>query len=160
MDVRLEGLLVREAIWHCMLRYARGVDRLDEALIRSAYWPDAVDGHGGSCGSLDDFLSDWIPLQSGRDVAFHLLGNHHVALRGRLADAETYFVSAARQRDETAVELVGGRYLDSFECRGVEWRIARRQVVLDWQSVSDGSGMEERLAGGQRGRRDGRDPSY
>jgi hypothetical protein len=29
-----------------MLREARGVDRRDEELIRSAYWGDAHDSHG------------------------------------------------------------------------------------------------------------------
>jgi hypothetical protein len=33
----------REAIRDCLFRYARAIGRLDEDLLRSAYWPVAVD---------------------------------------------------------------------------------------------------------------------
>jgi hypothetical protein len=35
----------REAIKHCVLRYCRGLDRLDEAMLREVYWPEAIDDH-------------------------------------------------------------------------------------------------------------------
>ena len=36
----------REAIRDCIYRYCRGIDRADEAALRSSYWPDAEDRHG------------------------------------------------------------------------------------------------------------------
>jgi hypothetical protein len=42
-----DQLADRKAIRHCLLRYARGVDRIDEDLLRSVYWEDATDEHAG-----------------------------------------------------------------------------------------------------------------
>jgi len=159
-DDAISALLDRQAIWDCLLRYARGVDRLDEALIRSAYWPDAHDSHGQLNGSLDQFLAGWLPRQPQRDVAHHLLGNHLVELNGDAADAETYFISAAKTAGSGVLELVGGRYVDHFEKRSGEWRILTRLVLLDWQGTADASGMAERLALSHRGTRGPADPSY
>ena len=113
----LEELLDRQRIWDCLQRYARGVDRLDEMLIRSAYWEDAHDSHGPMNGPLDGFLESWMPNQAQRDVAHHLLGNHYVEFDGDGADAETYFISAAKAVGSDVLELVAGRYLDRFERR-------------------------------------------
>jgi hypothetical protein len=156
----VQELLDRQRIADCMNRYARGVDRVDVELIRSAYWPDAHDSHGPFNGPLDVFLDGWVPLQQGRDVAHHLLGNHYVELDGDTADAETYFLSAAKLVGRDDLELVAGRYLDRFERRAGEWRILSRLVVLDWQCVTDASGMAERLARSHRGARGTDDPSY
>ena len=41
MSVRADD---RESIREATFRYARGVDRLDVELMKSAYWPDATDG--------------------------------------------------------------------------------------------------------------------
>jgi hypothetical protein len=157
---RVQALVDRSEIWDCMLRYARGVDRLDEELIRSAYWTDAHDSHGRINGSIDNFLREWMLPQPSREVAFHILGNHLVKLDGASADAETYFVSAAKSYEGDQLELVGGRYLDRFERRQEQWRIKTRLVLLDWQCTADASGMTERLAAAHRGSRGPGDPSY
>lgn len=154
------ALLDRQAIWDCMMRYTRGVDRLDEELIRSAYWPDAHDSHGRWNGPLDEFLAGWLPGQPSRDVAQHFVTNQSVELDGDGADVETYFISAAKAVGSTELELVGGRYCDRFEKRAGQWRILTRLVVLDWQCLGDASAMADRLARAHRGSRDGSDPSY
>jgi hypothetical protein len=156
----IDALLDRQAIWDCMLRYARGVDRLDEQLIRSSYWADAHDSHGQLNGSLEDFLVGWLPGQEEREVAHHMLGNHQVELVGDSAHVETYFISASKGVDSTTLELVAGRYEDRFEKRAGEWRIATRLVLLDWQCTTDASGMAKRLARSHRGSRGPQDPSY
>jgi hypothetical protein len=156
----IAALLDRQAIGDCMLRYARGVDRLDEDLIRSAYWADAHDSHGQLNGSLDGFLAGWLPQQPQRDVAHHFLGNQWVELDGDGADVETYFISASKTVDSDTLELVAGRYVDRFEKRAGEWRIATRLVLLDWQCTTDASGMAQRLSRSHTGSRDGSDPSY
>ena len=40
-----DELADREAIRDCLYRYARGMDRCDEEMLRSAYWEDALDDH-------------------------------------------------------------------------------------------------------------------
>jgi hypothetical protein len=49
----------RQDILDCLMRYSRGVDRLDRELLRSAYHPDAVDDHGMFAGGRDAFV-DWV----------------------------------------------------------------------------------------------------
>jgi hypothetical protein len=46
----------REAIKHCVLRYCRGLDRLDEAMLREVYWPEATDDHITYSGSAEGFI--------------------------------------------------------------------------------------------------------
>jgi hypothetical protein len=158
--VALARLVDREAISACLLRYARGVDRADPDLIRSAFWEDAHDSHGRVTGSIDNFLDFFLPRQPDRQVAQHFITNHAVQLRGGSAASEAYFMSVAKSVHATDVELVGGRYLDTFEKRGDEWRIATRLVVLDWQTIGEGAMMAARLATANLGSRTRSDPSY
>ncbi|WP_372510317.1 nuclear transport factor 2 family protein [Mycolicibacterium pyrenivorans] len=55
---KLRTLTDRAEISDCMQRYARGMDRQDRALLRSAYHDGAVDDHVGFVGPVDDFI-DW-----------------------------------------------------------------------------------------------------
>lgn len=157
-DLRL--LVDRQAIWDCLMRYARGVDRLDEELIRSAFWADAHDDHGAIQGTPDDFIAAWVPTQAAREACQHSITNHTVAVDGAVAHAESYFQVSIRDYGSDVLELTGGRYLDRFEHRGGQWRIADRLVVLDWSCGADASGMDSRLAGRSRGSRDRTDASY
>jgi hypothetical protein len=156
----LSALLDRQHISDCLLRYARGVDRLDVDLIRSSFWPDARDAHGPVNGSVDDFLNFFLPRQDVREAAQHLVMNHLVVLDGAMASSEAYFISVAKAVGRVEVEMVGGRYLDQFERRHGEWRISSRLVLLDWQCLGDGAGMAERLARSHGGARNPADPSY
>ncbi len=156
----LVALLHRQAISDCLARYARGVDRLDLELVRSAFWDDATDQHGPVNGSVEDFLAFFLPRQPAREVAQHFVTNHYVELDGHRAWSESYFLSVAKQHGSAEVELVGGRYVDRFDHRAGEWRIGARRVVLEWQCVADGAGMDDRLSRSHRGSRDGHDVSY
>jgi hypothetical protein len=101
----LEALLDREAIRDCLFRYCRGIDRADEAILRSTYWPDATDCHGAYRGSADGFIAQAIPrlLRGGRGV--HQVSNILIELHGAVAAAESSFLalqngcSAAAARD-------------------------------------------------------------
>src|SRR5580765_6887376 len=74
-DARLTELLDREAIRDCLYRYCRGIDRCDEAALRSSYWPDATDRHGAYQGPANGFIDAAIAKLSkgGRNV--HMVGN-------------------------------------------------------------------------------------
>jgi hypothetical protein len=49
----LDRLLAEADIRDAMARYARGADRNDLALLRTAYHADATDSHGYYVGDLD-----------------------------------------------------------------------------------------------------------
>lgn len=161
---QIQGLLDRQAIHDCLLRYTRGVDRVDEALIRSAFHADALDFHGkSSAGSIDGFLAHWLPQQPSRESAQHYVTNTTVELDpdGVTAHVETYFFFVVKHLDGTLLRLSGGRYADRFEKRDGDWRIALRIVLSEWKGDADGSSMAL-LAGHALGlgRRDTTDPVY
>ncbi len=125
----------REAIRECLYRYARGVDRLDADMLRSAYWPDAVDTHLSFTGNADEFIAWAFPIMGTMDQTMHMIGNILFTVHGDTADAESYFHGYHRVNlpDGGKSDVIGsGRYLDNFERRGDEWRIIWRMVVTDW----------------------------
>ena len=132
MSMRLED---REAIRECLYRYARGVDRLDADMIRSAYWEDCVDNHMSFTGNAEEFI-DWaFPIMGSMDQTMHMIGNVLMNINGDTADAESYFYGIHRINlpDGGKSDVIGaGRYVDTFEKRGEEWRIIKRVVVTDW----------------------------
>lgn len=76
---------------------------------------------------------------------------------------ETYFVAMKRQDDPepditSRDDLIVGRYLDHFQKRENNWRVANRMVVYDLTQklIADGS---EPPMNGSRGRRDSNDPA-
>lgn len=157
----LAELIDRQLIWDCLVRYIRGVDRMDLDLIRSAFWEDAHNSHGPVSGTVEEFIAHWMPGQAKRAMSFHLVSNQSVEFEGdTLAHCEAYFLGAFPIKGNMRVELVGGRYADLFEKRDDEWRIKTRLVLLDWQAMADSSEMQKRLATRHQGSRDRRDPTY
>ncbi len=53
-DSGLQELLSKQAIYELQCRYCRGIDRMDQALVRSCYHPDATDEHGSFSGGVED----------------------------------------------------------------------------------------------------------
>ncbi len=124
----------REAIRECLYRYCRGVDRLDEEMVRSAYWPDVVDSHLDFTGNAEEFIAWSFPLMRSMDQTQHFICNILTTIHGASADGETYFFGFHRINGPNGkFDLVaGGRYVDRFERRNGEWRISNRLVVTDW----------------------------
>lgn len=129
----LQTLLDREAIRDCLYRYCRGIDRCDEAALRSAYWPDATDCHGAWKGSATGFIDQALTKlrQGGRRV--HQISNILIELAGDVAAVESSFIALQSTATQPGREtFLCGRYVDRFERRQGEWRVADRTVVYDW----------------------------
>jgi hypothetical protein len=123
----------REAIRDCLFRYSRGIDRCDMALLSTAYWPGAIDRHTGFEGTIEAFIAWAEPKLRSMPHSVHMLGNILIQLQGECARVESYFWSANTLAEGNVREvIVCGRYLDRFERRTDEWRIAERMVVHDW----------------------------
>lgn len=146
MTVKLSALrdemVDREAIRDCLCRYSRGVDRCDEDMLRSVYWEDAVDDHAIFTGSREDLITWVMPLLRSMECSQHTIGNILIRLHGDHADVESYYHGYHRMSDGTKSfdSIQAGRYLDRFEKRDDEWRIARRKVVVDWFREYDDAG--------------------
>jgi hypothetical protein len=130
----LKAFIDREKIRDRIVRLARGEDRRDAAAITAAYWPDSITDYGVFRGSFDDYLAWVVPGSDAIKVTQHVLGQSLVELSGDTALAETHVNSYHRVDfgEEERDTLIGGRYLDRFERRGGEWRIAERTMLYDW----------------------------
>jgi len=132
-------MLDRAAIVEVLHRYCRGVDRSDRDLIRSSYHPDAWDDHGIFAGLGWDFADFIIDFFSKIGLTGHSLSTCIIDIEGDVAYSETYcttFHCDMRDEDGKLVDVyAAGRYLDRFERRNGEWRIAYRQVVVDWNQT-------------------------
>lgn len=133
----LEELAAHEAIRQALGRYCRGVDRGDHAMLMSVYHDGAVDNHGRFNGPASEFATLLVESMDASPIP----GQHHITnvlivLDGDVADVESYYVAwhpTPTDRDgEWGLAMVGGRYLDRFENRSGDWRIAHREVLIDW----------------------------
>jgi hypothetical protein len=134
----LRQLLDRQAIQDCLLRYTRGVDRLDRDLLLSAYHADALDDHGAFVGSPAAF-ADWaLPHhREHQKSTHHLIQNQCCELDGDTAHCETYCLYIGINRSGS-IDVIGNRYIDRLERRGGRWAIARRVCVVEWVSSLPG----------------------
>lgn len=156
-DAELQEIVDRKRIYDVLTRYCRALDRCDVALMRSVYWDDARDDHGVFNGGAQEF-SEFIirEIQNWFDVTMHAIMNVHMEFNGPVACTESYLFAYHKVRGEKRkieeifgstylsqfdwskvdgvphVFFYGGRYVDRFEKRGREWKIAHRQVVMDW----------------------------
>jgi hypothetical protein len=163
MDI--DEVVAQQEIRDVLIRYTRGIDRMDVELVTSSYHPDAHDDHGAFQGGIDAFI-DW--LRSGvwsyYDTTTHFIGNQLVEVAGDVAHAESYCVAYHRRstrEDEVGHDLVIGlRYVDRMERRDGEWRIADRRCVFDWSRRDPIVGEWQLPEQALRGRRDRNDPVY
>jgi len=158
---RLSDIADRAEILDCLNRYARGMDRHDRDLARSAYHDDAIDDHLGFSGPVDDFL-DWAFTYQERGVRHqHYIGNHLAEIDGDSAHAETYFFFVASPPDDDApLSIYGGRYIDRLERRDGRWSIVVRRLLVEWATSADSSLPVGDLGVGGHIARDRTDCSY
>jgi len=161
----LSELADRLAIQDVLAKHSRGVDRADEAILKSAYWPDATVAYGGFNGPAHQFcerLPGAIKRYAGTQ---HTISNFAIDLRGEEARVETYvtayhYLASADSQDTEMTYL--GRYLDRMERRGDVWKITHRQVVMDWNQNANATAVLKGppFDGLARGDRYPEDPLY
>ncbi len=138
-----DALSAHIEIHQALVVYCRGVDRGDPALIRQAFFPDGIDEHGPFTG-LGWELADRLAYHPGEEPdagGQHQLLNVYIELDSPdRARVESYVMAHHPVRDANGTDrmlIFAGRYLDRFECRDGEWKIARRKVVCDWHTYTD-----------------------
>lgn len=156
-DAEILELLDRQKCYDVLTRYCRALDRADVELMKSVYWDDAEDEHGVFTGNAQEFAEFIIrEIQVWFEVTMHAICNIHMEYYGDTMCTESYLIayhkvkaekekvlavqgpsywenlSAAGLEAKHHVFFYGGRYIDRLEKRDGEWRIARRQVCMDW----------------------------
>ena len=128
-----EELANRSAIQETIFSHCRGLDRADEALLKSCYWEDATVDYGFFKGDAHAFCELIIPAIQRYRATHHQVSNLLVARKGSNAVVETYLTAYHHQPDDAKREMsYFGRYVDHFQRRGGCWKIFFRQVVADW----------------------------
>jgi hypothetical protein len=161
--LQIRDLVAQEAIRSTLHRYCRAADRCDWPQFADVFHDDAVIDHGEPMmkhafveKARERVVRLWESTQ-------HMLGQIHIELDGASADSEAYLIAHHVTRREPGADgrrlvAFGGRYVDRFEERGGEWRIARRVLVKDWHDdrlYQPATGWQFRLQ-----RRDRSDPVY
>lgn len=181
MDQRFREVLDKQAIQDVVLRYARAADRLDWQLAASCFHEDGVmDASFWKRPAHDEYADRINGLSMGHigvwaTLTAHYMMNCLIELDGESAHVETYCVAFHRTRDGALPtpllhpERLGGaeerdvwmgiRYVDRFERRSNEWKIANRVLIFDWTRVESVEATLD-LNGLHRGRRDRTDLAY
>ena len=149
-EAKLQHLLDRLEIQDVVNRYARGLDRHDDDVLRSVFHEDAIDNHGPWVSGREEFVA-WAngPCHAHTRAHMHHISTHNVEIDGDTAHAESYILGVlTRKGDGEVSDIAGGRYIDRLERRDGEWRIAARKVMVEWCCVVDGAGA---LFGPQNG---------
>jgi ketosteroid isomerase-like protein len=158
-DPAVRELLDKQAIREVVMRYCRGVDRGDPALLGSAYWPDGADDHPGG----QHFTGETIGPEMVRSMLDNMQSTNHqittqtIEVDGDTAAAESYSLGSHVLKDGRRLKTLV-RYLDRFERRGDEWRISYRLCLNDAAEILPPD--DTRLGPPSPGRRDTSDPSY
>ena len=136
----LDELEARTEIEDCLKRFARAVDRQDWALARTLYHDGAFDDHGFFKGAPDAFLAHIAKLHEHQDHSMHFNTNVLIEFQAKdRAFVETYVLVLQRYTSKAEGVAPGShgrrvfasaRYLDRFEKRNGEWRVAHRTLVF------------------------------
>jgi SnoaL-like domain len=163
----------REAIRDVIAAYAHAIDRRRWAMMERLFHPDAIFGFGPIEGDWRSFVEQARAVIDPCIATQHQLGQTLIAFDGPdAADTETYMTAmhiippgypatgAFPDKGENYSAVIAGRYVDRFERRSGEWRIARRQGLYDWREYRIiGEADLSTVPEGARGYHDDRDPS-
>jgi hypothetical protein len=147
----------KQEIAEVVLRYCRGVDRLDFDLVRSCYHPDGIDHHTGFEGDADSYVA-WLRTGLPRfDGTMHLVGNQLIEVDGDDALSETYGTAHhwGAPLDDPGLNFTSGfRYVDRMARRDGDWRIAERWAVREWTRSVPAETVRPKEGDGPSPRRD------
>ncbi|MBO9604154.1 MAG: nuclear transport factor 2 family protein [Novosphingobium sp.] len=141
----------RADILDCMNRYTRGADRLDRDLLLSAYHPDATDDRGAFTGGPEARVDWLLAYLTSLDHTSHHISNFTFDIDGDVAHCESYVITTLLPKGSDTVTIGGARYVDRFERRAGDWRIAHREAVMDFTFTADNNGIPPRAMQGLRG---------
>ena len=157
LQAGLRQLQDRAEIRDCLMRYCRGVDRLDWELAESAYFPDGIDNRGAITAHPKDYLAWSRKNIEPASWTSHNISNITYDIAGNTAHTEAYVMTFVGSPDGEKVTIGGARYISRFERRNGEWRLIRQETAMDYRFTT---AVEHLPPGALRGRRDKSDRSY
>lgn len=130
----IHDLTARRDIHEAINNYMRGQDRLMPEVQRLAFHDDAHVDAGLFAGGPDAYVDFAQGFLGDIESSQHLIGQVQINVDGDVADGEVYFLAYHRiiEDGEDKDLIVAGRYIDRYEKRKDEWKIARRRELIDW----------------------------
>ena len=125
-------------------KYCRGLDRIDEGLLRSVFWQEAEVDIGIFSGSIVDFMPFIIETLNSSIRGSHSVSNFLFEIDNNFAVGEIYVHGVSSFFNEENVEIdghVGGRYLTQYEKREEEWRMIKLTFIMDWNMNIESSAL-------------------
>lgn len=158
-NATLRQIADRMEINDVLVRFCRGLDRLDADMVASVYHDDAMDHHGPFDELGRDLAPKLVELVGGSTkVGLHCLSNVTIDLDGDLAHVESYMTTFTQ--DDAVYTDIGARCVDRFERRDGVWKIADRLMILEYMRTLPVGEPHPMLGMFARGSRDRSDPSY
>lgn len=139
----------RDAIGEVIAAYAHAIDRRRWEMMERLFHDDATFGFGSIQGDWRGFVEQARAIIDPCVATHHQLGQTLISGDGPdLAHAETYMTAmhiipagypstAFPDRGEEYAAIIAGRYVDRFERRSSEWRIAHRTGIYDWREYRE-----------------------
>jgi SnoaL-like protein len=156
-EKRLAITADKQEIQDVLMRYCRGVDRGDAELIASSFHADAVSDLGSGPSSARDSAPRIVEgLNKSGATSMHFIGNVLIEVDDDVAHSEAYFISylAMTKDGKPYTRARAGRYVDRFERRDGEWKIALRVLVDDWNRLDPVGESQPAVRQGQRSHED------
>ena len=169
LERRILQLEDRQQIHDVYIRYIRGFDRNDVALMKTAFWPEVQINYGRQSNTFDEFVHRHLKSHTGKLTHYaHLITTESVEISGDVAHVETHVIRFSNDNPNRSM-LLAGRYIDRLDRRHGEWRIAVREFIPYFAGYVDSS-IDAYLGANVRdgysssacgyGTWDKRDPSY
>lgn len=171
LELKMKKIVAKQEINEVTTAYCRGVDRVDEDLVRSCFHDESTMYSGVFDGDGHIFSKEICKILKDTFVqTFHSINNQwiEVDLNAKTAKVESYILAACTiTNEENGFNeiLTGGRYLDQFTNIDGNWKITERRFVMDWNLVQPSTrtldAAENAIkAGHPMGSQDKNDPVY
>jgi len=135
-------LLDKQAITEGLYRYCRSMDRMDKELFRRTFHPDMVAQYTPEhiVRSAEEFI-EWMWAHHRRyHNHSHQVSNILIEVNGDEAASESYVhARLTRRLPNGRFELMTamGRYIDRWEKRDGDWKIAHRRYLHDIMDIRE-----------------------
>lgn len=170
MSIRIED---REAIRDVITAYAHAIDRRRWGMMEHLFHEDARFRFGVVEGDWRGFVDQARAIIDPCLATQHQLGQVQFGFEGDTAShTETYMTAMHTipagypipdvfpDKGKIYSAVIAGRYVDRFEKRSGEWRIAQRTGLYDWREFREVEGVDlSDTPEGASGFHDDRDPS-
>jgi hypothetical protein len=151
----------RRQILDCIVRYCRGLDRHDEALLNSAFHEDAIDNHGPRTDRRPAFFGLRTGGHKENSIShMHNITNHTCEIDGNTAHTESYVLFLSRHKDQENIWVGAARYIDRLEKRNGEWKIVVRRLLTEMRFPADGKPFSQGKQPSLTGKWDRSDVSF